>query len=80
MVQARARPNTAGSRRAVIDVRLAHIAEMSLLMGGEMHGDLRPRSVSRLAIPPNTTHVTLMQRIEVIAPMINEFLDTRPDA
>ena len=27
---------------------------------GEIHGDLRPRSESRLAVLPNTPHVTLM--------------------
>src|SRR4030095_15405671 len=59
-------------------VRLAHIAEMFQLKGGEIMGDLRPRSASRLAILPNTTHVTLMQRINVIAPMINDFLDAQP--
>jgi pimeloyl-ACP methyl ester carboxylesterase len=61
-------------------VRLAHVAEMFELKGGEIHGDLRPRSESRLAILPNTTHVTLMQKIDVIAPMINDFLDAKPAA
>ena len=37
-------------------VRLAHIAEMFRLKGGEIHGDLKPRSASRLAILPDTTH------------------------
>ena len=40
-------------------------------------GDMRPRSASRLAVLPDTTHVTLMQKIDVIAPMINDFLDAR---
>jgi len=56
-------------------VRLDHIAEMFRLKAGDVMGDLRPRSASRLAILPNTTHVTLMQRIDVIAPMIADFLD-----
>ena len=55
-------------------VRLEHIAEMFRLKGDEIHGDMRPRSASRLAILPNTTHVTLMQKVDVIAPMINDFL------
>jgi pimeloyl-ACP methyl ester carboxylesterase len=55
--------------------RLEHIAEMFRLKGGEVHGDLRPRSASRLAILPNTTHVTLMQRMADIIPMVNDFLD-----
>ena len=36
------------------------ISEMYRLKGGEIHGDLRRRSASRLAILPNTTHVALM--------------------
>ncbi len=59
-------------------VRLEHIAEMYRLKGGEIHGDMKPRSASRLAILPNTTHVTLMQRTPVIVPMVNDFLDAKP--
>lgn len=58
-------------------VRLDHIAEMFLLKGGDVHGDLGPRSSSRLAILPDTTHVTLMERRAVIVPMINDFLDAK---
>jgi pimeloyl-ACP methyl ester carboxylesterase len=60
-------------------VRLDHVAEMFRLKGGEIHGDLRPRSASRLAILPNTTHVTLMKRMSVIVPMVNDFLDAKPE-
>ena len=59
-------------------IRLQHIAEMFRLKGGEVHGDLRPRSASRLAILPNTTHVTLMERMSLIVPMVNDFLDAEP--
>jgi len=59
-------------------VRLDHIAEMFRLKGDEIHGDLRPRSASRLAVLPNTTHVTLMERMPVIVPMVNDFLDAKP--
>jgi pimeloyl-ACP methyl ester carboxylesterase len=59
-------------------VRLAHVAEMFRLKGGEIHGDMKPRSASRLAILPDTTHVTLMQRIPIIVPMVNGFLDAKP--
>jgi len=59
-------------------VRLEHVAEMFRLKGGEIHGDIRPRSASRLAILPDTTHVTLMQRMPVIVPMVNDFLDAKP--
>lgn len=59
-------------------VRLEHIAEMYRLKGGEIMGDMRPRGASRLAVLPDTTHVTLMQKIDVIAPMITDFLDSKP--
>ena len=59
-------------------VRLEHIAEMFRLKGGEVHGDMRPRSASRLAILPDTTHVTLMDRMPVIVPLVNDFLDGKP--
>jgi pimeloyl-ACP methyl ester carboxylesterase len=59
-------------------IRLEHVAEMYRLKGGEIHGDMKPRSASRLAILPNTTHVTLMQRMAVIVPMVNDFLEAKP--
>jgi pimeloyl-ACP methyl ester carboxylesterase len=59
-------------------VRLDHIAEMFRLKGDEIFGDMRPRSASRLAILPNTTHVTLMERMPVIVPMVNDFFDAKP--
>jgi pimeloyl-ACP methyl ester carboxylesterase len=58
-------------------VRLDHIAEMFRFKGDEIFGDLRPRSESRLAVLPNTTHVTLMEKRDVIIPMINDFLDAK---
>ena len=59
-------------------IRLAHVAEMFRLKGGEIHGDMQPRAASRLAIVPNTTHVTLMQRMPIIVRMVNDFLDAKP--
>jgi pimeloyl-ACP methyl ester carboxylesterase len=58
--------------------RLDHVAEMFRLKGGDISGDLGPRSDSRLAILPNTTHVTLMQKSNIIIPMVNDFLDAKP--
>lgn len=58
-------------------IRLAHIAEMFSLKGGGTHGDMGPRSPSRLAILPDTTHVTLMDRKSTIIPMVNDFLDAK---
>ena len=59
-------------------VRLEHIAEMFRLKGGDVFGDMRPRSASRLAILPDTTHITLMEREPVIVPMVIDFLDAKP--
>jgi len=59
-------------------VRLEHISEMFRLKGDEIFGDMRPRSASRLAILPNTTHVTLMERMPVIVPMVNDFFEAKP--
>jgi pimeloyl-ACP methyl ester carboxylesterase len=59
-------------------VRLEHVSELFRLKGGEVFGDMRPRSESRLAVLPDTTHVTLMQRVAVIVPMVNDFLDAKP--
>jgi pimeloyl-ACP methyl ester carboxylesterase len=58
-------------------VRLDHIAEMYRLKGGDLHGDMRPHPESRLAILPDTTHVTLMNRMTTIVPMVNDFLDAK---
>jgi pimeloyl-ACP methyl ester carboxylesterase len=58
-------------------VRLDHIAEMFRLKGDEIHGDLRPRSDSRLAVLPDATHVTLMEKGNAIIPMVSDFLDAK---
>lgn len=59
-------------------VRFDHIAEMYRLKGGgNIHGDMQPRSASRLAILPDATHVTLMNHRQTIVPMINDFLDAK---
>src|SRR5688572_32825554 len=59
-------------------VRLEHISEMFRLKGDEIMGDMRPRSPSRLAILPNTTHITLMDRMPIIVPMVNDFFEAKP--
>jgi pimeloyl-ACP methyl ester carboxylesterase len=56
-------------------VRLDHISEMFRLKGDEIFGDMRARSESRLAVLPNTTHITLMEKGDAIIPMVNDFLD-----
>ncbi len=58
-------------------VRLDHIAEMFRLKGDQIFGDMRPRSESRLAVLPNTTHVTLMEKADAIIPIVNDVLDAK---
>jgi pimeloyl-ACP methyl ester carboxylesterase len=58
--------------------RLDHIAEMFRAKGDEIMGDMRPRSESRLAVLPNTTHVSLSEQSKTIVPMVNDFLDAKP--
>jgi hypothetical protein len=50
---------------------------MFRLKGDEIFGDMRPRSESRLAVLPNTTHVSLMAKGNAIIPMVNDFLDAK---
>jgi pimeloyl-ACP methyl ester carboxylesterase len=56
-------------------VRLDHISEMFRLKGDESFGDMRRRSESRLAVLPNTTHITLMEKGNAVIPMVNDFLE-----
>ena len=58
-------------------VRLDHIAEMFRLKGDEIFGDMRQRSESRLAVLPNTTHITLMEKGNAIIPIVNDFLNAK---
>jgi hypothetical protein len=39
---------------------------------------VRELGTSREPILPNTTHITLMQRMPVIVPMVNDVLDAKP--
>jgi pimeloyl-ACP methyl ester carboxylesterase len=56
-------------------VRPEHAVEMFRLLGGGVPGDLTGLPRCRLAILPGTTHVTIPQRAELLAPLIEEFLD-----
>ena len=52
-----------------------HVVEMFRLLGGGVVGDLVGLPRSQLAVLPGTTHVTLADRDQWLAPMITEFLD-----
>ena len=56
-------------------VRPEHMAELFRLFGGGVVGDNVGLPASRLAILPGTTHITLANRAEWLASMIDEFLD-----
>jgi pimeloyl-ACP methyl ester carboxylesterase len=56
-------------------VQPEHTVELFRLLGGGVIGDLAGLPRARLAVLPGTTHVTLMQRADWLAPMVAEFLD-----
>jgi pimeloyl-ACP methyl ester carboxylesterase len=57
-------------------VRPEHIVQMFRLLGGGVFGDT-PAGMpnSQLAMLPGTSHVTVVNRTELLVPMINSFLD-----
>jgi pimeloyl-ACP methyl ester carboxylesterase len=56
-------------------IRPEHAVEMFRLLGGGVAGDLTGLPSCRLAILPGTTHTTIPQRADLLAPMVEEFLD-----
>jgi pimeloyl-ACP methyl ester carboxylesterase len=56
-------------------VRPEHAVEMFRLLGGGVVGDLAGLPNSQLAILPGTTHVTVVQRADLLLAMIPPFLD-----
>jgi hypothetical protein len=49
--------------------------EIFRLLGGGVAGDIAGLPRSQLAVLPGTTHITVADRGEWLAPMIAEFLD-----
>jgi pimeloyl-ACP methyl ester carboxylesterase len=58
-------------------VRPEHAVEMFRLLGGGVAGDLAGLPACRLAVLPGTTHTTVPQRADWLAPMVDEFLSER---
>jgi pimeloyl-ACP methyl ester carboxylesterase len=56
-------------------VRPEHAVEMFRLLGGGVIGDMAGLPNSELAVLPGTTHVTIVQRTELLVPMVTQFLD-----
>ncbi len=57
-------------------VRYEHALELFRARGGGKMGDIHGLPKSRLAIIPGTTHIGMMQRMDWLIPMINDFLDS----
>lgn len=55
-------------------MRPDHTLEMVRLLGSSVCGDIHGLPDSRLAVRPETTHVSLLDRSDWLAPMIHEFL------
>ncbi|WP_327002296.1 alpha/beta hydrolase [Dactylosporangium sp. NBC_01737] len=56
-------------------IRPEHAVWMFRLLGGGVAGDVTGLPACRLAILPGTTHTSIPQRADWLAPMIDEFLD-----
>lgn len=56
-------------------VRYEHALELFRAKGGGKMGDIHGLPKSRLAIIPGTTHIGMMQRTNILIPMITDFLD-----
>ncbi len=57
-------------------VRYEHALELFRAKGGGKMGDLQGLPKSRLAILPGTTHIGMIQRTDLLVPMIRDFLDS----
>ena len=57
-------------------VTIEHAVEMFGLRGGGVNGDIVGLPESQLAIIPGATHITVLMRVNLLAPMITEFLDS----
>ncbi|WP_288884089.1 alpha/beta fold hydrolase [Pedobacter panaciterrae] len=57
-------------------VQYEHALELFRAKGGGKMGDIHGLPKSRLAIIPGTTHIGMMQHMDWIIPMVNDFLDS----
>lgn len=56
-------------------VQLEHMVEMFKLLGGGVNGDLTGLPKSQLTIVPGATHTGVLMRVNLLVPMITDFLD-----
>ncbi|ELR71525.1 alpha/beta hydrolase [Fulvivirga imtechensis AK7] len=57
-------------------IRYEHALELFRAKGGGKMGDIHGLPKSRLAILPGTTHIGMMQRTDLLIPMVTDFLDS----
>ncbi len=60
------------------NIRLEHALDLYKLRGGGVPGDIVGAPASQFAIIPGATHVTIHDRVDVLAMFTNEFLDAAP--
>ncbi|MDD7887690.1 alpha/beta fold hydrolase [Flavivirga sp. 57AJ16] len=56
-------------------VRYEHALDLFRAKGGGKMGDIHGLPKSRLAILPSTTHIGMMQKTDLLIPMVTDFLD-----
>ncbi len=56
-------------------IDLNHVIEMFRLLGGDINADFRPLPNSQLAIIPGARHTDILTRLELLTPIILNFLD-----
>lgn len=61
-------------------IQYEHVTELFKAKGGGKMGDLHGIPKSRLAILPGTSHIGMMDRADLLIPMITDFLDSDLDA
>lgn len=57
-------------------VRYEHALDLFRAKGGGKMGDIHGLPKSRLAIMPGTTHIGMMQKTDLLIPMVTDFLDS----
>ncbi len=57
-------------------IRYEHALELFRAKGGGKMGDIHGLPKSRLAILPGTTHIGMMQKVDLLVPMVTDFLDS----
>jgi uncharacterized protein YndB with AHSA1/START domain/pimeloyl-ACP methyl ester carboxylesterase len=56
-------------------IPLDHAVELFRLRGGDVNGDFVGVPASHLAILPGTTHISIMDRTDILLPIVSTFLD-----